>query len=235
MNLKKVFIILGLILAILICGIKYIDFLNKNAGGIQTIATVILVIITAVYAYFTYKMIELVKKQIVPDIEISDIVIGSPFLEKEISEMLKSGSIKENINFEILLSFVIFNKGVVNASIQKPTLIIKFAKENYEFKILPKTKKIETKRVEYKYFKSVETQIKDLGNSIYIQGGQIKKFEIIYRTYNLSGEFLKHLQKNFENMKYFIEYYDNLSRKHLVEIKDVRPKNEVLKERYKSI
>lgn len=40
----------------------YLEFLNENSGAIQAISTIILVVITSIYAYLTYSYVKLTKK-----------------------------------------------------------------------------------------------------------------------------------------------------------------------------
>ena len=80
-----------------------IDFLNMNTGAIQVVTTVILVFITAIYSYFTYRMARIMEKQVAADIQVSSIVLGSNFSEDWFKERL--GKQPEQINNDSSFQF----------------------------------------------------------------------------------------------------------------------------------
>jgi hypothetical protein len=140
---KKGFYFFSLLTLILIClSFWQRDFLNQNLGLAQTILSILLVVITGIYAYFNHQMAEAMHKQTIADIKISNKILKSIFLKDWFVNRKKDGSgqITENSCLEFTLFFDVFNKGVGCGSIEKPFLILKFKNTNFEYKIKPKTK-----------------------------------------------------------------------------------------------
>jgi len=219
-----------LILVLIAIAIYFIDFLNKNSGAIQTIFTMMLVIITGVYAYFNYKMTQLMSKQVVSEIEISNISLGSQFVESWFLERLKKQpeQINKDSFFEFELTFDVYNKSSGNGSIEKPVLILRFTNDDFEYKVSPITKDIDWEKrgetsqgVEY-YHETVT----DFGGTVFLQGGDRKKVELDYRIYKPTEEILNYIKKNLNSLEYFIEFHDNLNKKYCLKVTKVQPKKE---------
>ena len=69
--------------------IKIFEIIKFVTSAINENATIILAIITGVYAYFTYRMATIMKKQVIADIEVTNMVLGSNFSESWFLKRLK--------------------------------------------------------------------------------------------------------------------------------------------------
>ncbi|MDD5638559.1 MAG: hypothetical protein PHO28_01460 [Candidatus Pacebacteria bacterium] len=209
-----------------------IDFLDKNSGVIQTITTVVLVIITGIYAYFTQRMANLMAKQVISDIKISNVVLGTPFVENWFLERLKEhpGEIKEDSYFKFKLLFDVYNKSSSSGSIEKPVLILKFANDNFEHMVSPNTKESWSEKLEESgSMTTYRTVVNDFGGAIFLNGGEFQKIELKYTLYNFSQELLAHIKKNLKFLEYFIEYSDNLENKHQFKILKIKPERDTFR------
>lgn len=182
-------------------------FLKTNSGAIQAISTIVLVIITGIYAYFTYKMAKIMVRQVVADIKIFNKVCISGFLEK------RMGQINKDSYFKFKLLFDIRNKSAGSGSIDKPIIILKFNNDNFE--VFPTTKHIERKKIDATTF---EESTIDLGGTIFLRGGESQKIELEYELYDLDDDLLRHIRENFNSLKYYIKFTDNLGKNYLLKI-----------------
>lgn len=183
-----------------------IDFLNDYA-------TLILVVITGIYAYFTYKMAKIMAKQVIADIKIFNKVCISSFLEKQI-EQISKGSY-----FEFNLLFDIRNKSAGNGSIDKPILILKFINDNFEYKVFPITKYTEWKKVDAN---TTEGNTTDFGGTIFLRGGESQKIELKYTLYDFNDDLLKHIKENLNSLEYYIKFTNNLGKNYLLKINNIK-------------
>jgi len=203
-----------------------LNTLNINSGTIQGIATVILVIITGVYAYFTYKMTKIMTKQIIPEIKISDIILGSSFEDDWFLEELKKQpeQIGKNSCFKFKLLFNVYNKSSGNGSMEKPILILRFANNNFEYRMFPTTKESYDEKIEEQGpMTTYRTIVNDFGGAIFLRGGDFQKIELEYYIYDPPKELLTHIKENLESLEYFIEFHDNLYRKCLLKVQKIQP------------
>ena len=204
-----------------------IDFLNKNSGAIQAMTTVVLVIITGIYAYFTQKMANLMAKQVISEIKVSNVILGTPFVESHFLKKIEEqpNEIDKNSYFKFKLLFDVYNKSSGSGSIEKPTLILKFINDNFEYKIFPITKKpwsVEDSGPIINY-------VDDLGRVIFLKGGEFQKIELKYTLSNFSQELLKHIRENISFLEYYIEFCDNLENKHHLKVQKIQPEQDTFR------
>lgn len=204
---------------------NWIDFLNKNSGAIQSLTTIILVIVTAIYVYFTYQMSKTMAKQAVSDIVTSDQILGSSFVGDSFKERLKESTEKlEDSWFPFRLLFDVRNRSSGSGSIDKPTLLLKFSNDGFECRISPETKSRESRKIDASTSEIITT---DLGGTIFLLGGDSKKIELEYPFYKFDKSFIDHLKRDFGFLEYYMEFHDNLGKKHVIKICDIRGEREV--------
>jgi len=189
------------------------EFLNNYA-------TLILVIITGLYAFFTYRMARLMAKQVIANIQVSNIILKSDFAE----EWFRDKEVSKDSYFRFYLLFDVRNKNSGSGSIDKPTLILKLTNDDFEYEIPPTTKDIEWKKCDINTQQQIVT---DLGGTIFLRGGDSQKVELEYTLYNnLGDDLLKHIKENLDSLEYNIKFTDNLGKNYLVKIDDVRGRRE---------
>lgn len=232
-NWIKNFIIFLVSMVVLIIIIKFVyynvDFLNKNSGAIQIVVAVLLCIITAIYAFFTYRMTSIMKEQIISDIQISNVVVGTYFMESWFLERLKNTpeQIKNDSYLKFKLLFDVYNKSSGNGSIEKPILILKFNNDNFEYEILPITKEKHTEKVEERGGMTLyDETITDFGGAIFLRGGDFQKIELEYTLYDFTEELLNHIKQHLNFLEYFIRFSDNLNNSYLLKIQKIQPEKE---------
>ena len=196
-----------------------VRFLNEYA-------TLILVIITAIYAYFTYKMAKIMGKQVIADIRLSNITLGSIFLEKWLQDSLKQDSLKKHqskpngdYRCDFKLLFDVRNRASGSGCIDKPMLILKSA--GFQLSVPPITKSYSFGSTS---IPNVSTQEEiDLGGTIFLRGGESQKVELEYVSY-IKIETIKRI---IGSVEYWIKYTDNVDKDYLVKITEVKPTKEV--------
>jgi len=202
-----------------------IEFLNKYAN-------LLLVGVTAVYAYLTYRMVKIAKTQVVADIKVSSIVVKSCFNRGKISgkdkifiEEIKE---KENLDdeyFRFIVLFDIVNKSSGNGSINVPSLVIKFSGSNFEYEIHPITKRIESINTGNNFWSDEEIT---LDKTIYLRGGEYKKPEVDYvisrrqKDSKYFKEFIRHIREDSGGFKYYIKFKDNLGKGNFLKAQKIR-------------
>lgn len=173
----------------------------------------ILVMITAVYAFLTYRMVTLTKRQIVANIRISKAVVKSGLLSKR-NRRNKDIFLKEVVDKKIsdfkneLLTFHvsidIYNSSSGNGSIDQPKLLLKFSKNDFELELRNSNEEVGSRE------------------TIYMRGGDFEKRDLDYfLPYN--SRFLKILQQHPGQLEYYIKYKDNLNRQHIMKADKVEP------------
>ena len=198
------------------------DFLNDYA-------MLFLVIITGIYAYFTYKMAKLMAMQVIADIQVSNVILGSNFLENWFKERIEKQpeQIKKDSYFSFNLLFDVRNKSSGSGSIDKPILILKF-NNNFEYQILPTTKESWDEKLEENgSMTSYRTVVNDLGGTIFLRGGESKKIEIKYTLYNFGDDLLRHIKENLNTLEYYLKFSDNLEKNYLIKINNIKNEREV--------
>jgi len=229
---KLIFILFIFLILVVIIYIVYlnIDFLNNNLNAIQVITTILLAIITAVYAYFTQRMANLMAKQVISDIKISNIILGTQFIEEWFLERLKENpeEIREYSSFKFKLLFDVYNKSSASGSIEKPILILKFNNDNFEYKVFPSTKEHIYEHEGDNRF-SYNVKIKDLGGTILLNGGGFQKIELEYVLSDFSQELLVHIKESLNFLEYFIEFSDNLENRYKFKIEKIQPEKDTFR------
>jgi len=201
------------------------ELLKDMAKLLNNYATLILVVITALYAYFTYKMAKTMSRQVIADIQVSNIVLGSYFLEKWfIKELEKSPETIIHSSFRFNLLFDARNKSSGSGSIDKPILILRFTNDNFEYSIFPTTKHTEWEKIDDIMSKGITT---DFGGTIFLRGGESQKTELKYWLSDFGDDLTKHIKENFDSLEYYIKFNDNLGKEYLIKIEDIRPESEV--------
>ncbi len=205
-----------------------LNFLNLNSGAIQAISTIALVIITGVYALFTYKMAKIMAKQIIADIQVANIILGSNFAENWFKERLEKQPQQIGMDsfFEFNLLFDVRNKSSGSGSIDKPTLVLKFTNDGFECAIHPKTKSYSWHSVDGN--PSVQEQeVTDFGGTIFLRGGESQKIELEYMLHDFNDEVLKHIKENLNSLEYYLRFTDNLGKSYSLKINDIKGEREV--------
>lgn len=203
-----------------------IEIIKFVASAINDNATLILVIITGIYAYFTYRMAKIMAKQVIADIQVSNIVLGSNFVENWFKERLEKQpeQFSKDSFFKFNLLFDVRNRSSGNGSIDKPILVLRFSADGIEYEVSPTTKDIEWKKIDSNTSQQIVT---DLGGTIFLRGGDSHKIELEYTLHDFGDDLLKSVKENLNSLKYYIKFNDNLGKNYLLEIKNIRGEREV--------
>jgi len=200
----------------------FINLLNQNLGLIQTISTIILVVITTWYAISTKRMANIMRDQITAKIVIENPSIGSQFIEKWILER----SFDKESFLHIIAVFDIRNEGNASGSLYKPHLEISLPSINLSFKMSPRTKSYET----YNYqssgaMTSHDTRTINHGASVFLQGGGSDKIELEYYFSINTDDMLRFVNEAKQN-PFAIEYHlitkDNFGKKYKIKVSDIQ-------------
>lgn len=214
-------------------------------GYINNYANLILVIITAIYAFLTYRMVSIMKSQVVAKIKISNIILGSCLLrEKEsgesdnfLNKIIKTpiDTIIGSIDLHFVLFFEIRNGSSGSGSIDKPQLVLKYMNQyikswhDVEYVINPIT-------TEQEYVRSYNTggssineyKNKDLGKTLFLKGGDSEKIKLEYLIHPISiknkdsfSGLLALFKDNPFRLKYYIRYKDNLGKSYEIEADNI--------------
>ena len=200
---------------------EIINFLNQNAGAIQGISTVILVIVTIWYAFSTKRMSDLMKSQITSKILIEKISIGTSVLEEY---FLKEKNNK-NSSLTFKMIFDVRNEGNASGSIYKPSIVISLLEHKIDFIINPKTKDYEIYNHKNNgYMSSYDTRTINHGSAIFLQGGESNRIELEYE-FNINTDekldFINEIQKNPTLLKYHLLTTDNLGNEYKLKVNDI--------------
>lgn len=205
-----------------------IEIIKFVTSAINDNATLILVIITGIYAYFTYRMAKIMAKQVVADIQVSNLVLGSNFIESWFKERLEKQPQQIGMDsfFEFNLLFDVRNKSSGSGSIDKPTLVLKFTNDGFEYTIHPKTKSYSWHSVDGNQ-NVREQEVTDFGGTIFLRGGESQKIELEYMLHDFNDEVLKHVKENLSSLEYHLKFTDNLGKNYSLKINDIRGEREV--------
>lgn len=200
-----------------------LSFLGKTLEFVNTYAMLILVIITGFYAWATYRMAKIMKGQVVPNIQISNIKVGTNIVEEYFQKSLKE---EKNIERIILkLSFNIANENAGAGSIEKPNLILRFKNHTveYEFEPLTKSNKFIRQNGPFAEYDEINS-----GKTIFLKGGDSQNIELKYPTSRDLEKDKKIIEKLKEGdlLEYSIKYKDNFRKKHRIKIKDIGPERD---------
>ena len=198
------------------------DIIRVGIDSLNYYATLILVIVTIIYARSTHKMEKLMATQVIADIQVSNIVLESAFIKNQFKK-----KIEEQPYFNFNLLFDVRNKNAGSGSIDKPILLLKFKNNNSECSILPTTKEFWDERLEESSSMVVCRMIEnDLGGTIFLRGGESKKEELKYRIYNSGDDLSKHI-KDYSVIEYYLKFSDNLGKNYVIKINDIKGEEEV--------
>ena len=195
--------------------------MRSVARFLNEYATLILVIITAIYAYFTYKMAKLMGKQVIADIRLSNMTLGSIFVEKWFQDFLKEDRSKgkDGYRCDFKLLFDVRNRASGSGCIDKPMLILKSA--GYQLSVPPITKSYS---FEPTPLPNVSTQEEiDLGGTIFLRGGESQKVELEY----VSHIEIETIKRIIGSVEYWIMYTDNVDKESVIKISEVKPREKV--------
>lgn len=193
--------------------------LNTFAPLINAITTIILVIITAIYAYFTYSMSKLMAAQVISDINVSNTILESPFLTESFLNKLTKHPEQINNQYRYYFFFLHFdvrNKSSGSGSIDKPTLILQFGNDN--FSLEPLTRFSRWEKTANSTFRTVN---KDLGGTIFLRGGDSKKERIQYMLPKSNEDLWSHIRNEVKEAKYHVVFGDNLGKTYTSSIDEI--------------
>lgn len=184
-------IIIVVIVFLLFKDFSLLSLLEEYGIVVQALSTVVLAIITLVYAFYTKEISEQTKKQIISDIKV-DIKKSEKGFSKNIH------LIEKDDYFTMDLILEIYNKNSASGSITIPELIFSF-----------KNKDILRLKGAIVY---------DTNNGvIFVRGGEIKRIDIFYKySFGQNSDWeeilstLKELKVGFEDLDYYFVYKNNL-------------------------
>ena len=207
---------------------QILEIVKAVANFVNEYATLILVIITGVYAFFTYKMAKIMAKQVIADIQVSNTVLGSNFAESWFKERLEKQpeQISKNSGFSFNLLFDVRNQSSGSGSIDKPTLVLKFTNDGFECTVLPKTKSYSWHSVDGNP-NVQEQEVTDFGGTVFLRGGESQKIELEYMLHDFNDEVLKHIKENLNSLEYYLKFNDNLGKSYSLKINDIKGEREV--------
>lgn len=174
-------------------------------------ANLILVVITAVYAYLTYETVKIMRRQTTANIRVAKVHLRvaaaakrDGFRPASFKDLIKRpyGSLKDvTFVFRMFVDFVNVSHG--SGAVDQPKLLIKFSKSNYEIEVRPTSERIGAGR-----------------RTLIVPGGGFEKIDLDYFV-AFNERFIEHLKKFSEEIQYFVLYRDNSGHKHAVRITEV--------------
>lgn len=196
------------------CFVSILYELNRNANLLLVVVTLVLVVITAWYAYYTSQMAATMAKQVIAEIEVFDVAIVSPSLG-EIRECIArsiSASPYEPCQMVLTVGLALRNKSCANGSIDKPVLKLSLSNTHGpELKIRPTTK-------ELRYDNDSRDRVTiDLGQTIQVSGGGMARVDIKYNVL-LSEGLARRYHTSITDLRYFLEYTDNVGQSYQVPV-----------------
>ena len=169
-------------------------------------------------------------KQVIADIRVSNVVLGSNFAENWFKERLEKQpeQVNKDSYFKFNLLLDVRNQSSGNGSIDKPSLVFKFNNDNFEYKIPPTTKDSWNEKLDERGgMTTYRTVVNDLGGTIFLRGGESQKVELEYSLYNFDDDLLKHIKENLSSLGYHLKFYDNLGKYYSIEINNIQGEREV--------
>lgn len=164
-----------------------------TSAAIQAGSTIVLVLITAFYAYQTYRTNQLVSKQVLPKITFKPTSLEIHLTPKDEFERLRENSgHSRSINFKLTCN--IHNISAIAGSISRPILIVSDREKEFSFRAKEKRH-------------AKETYSPDV---IYLQAGEKKMEESVYSDF-LDHENLDKYQNVYaenKSLSFYIEYED---------------------------
>jgi hypothetical protein len=178
---------------------------------INEYANLILVFITAIYAWFTYQSVNLMKRQVTANIRVSKVYLRVSVAAKR--DNFRITSLKELSNrpysslkdvtfvFRMFVDFVNVSYG--SGAVDQPNLLIKFPRSNFELKIRPTSERIGAGR-----------------RTLVVLGGGFEKMDMDYFI-AFNERFIEHLKKFYGEIEYYVSYRDNSGKRHAVRINEI--------------
>ncbi|MBF0555139.1 MAG: hypothetical protein HQK96_11390 [Nitrospirae bacterium] len=194
-----------------------IKLTNTYSAAIVAVATVVLVIITGIYAYFTRKMAKIMANQVIADIQVSNVVLSSVLSISDLGTRIVSDALEQrkkspdlyekNRYFDFRLSFDVTNRNSGSGSISNPRLELKYINDGSKYEIPPNTEgtiflrggELQEIIQEYKLSSNVERDLKDNDSVLY-----------------------KLLREDSPSFEYCIKYTNNLGKHYSLKINDIR-------------
>ncbi len=115
-------------------------------------------------------MAKIMAKQVIADIQVSNAILGSNFVESWFKERLEKQpeQVSKDSYFKFNLLFDVRNQSSGSGSIDKPTLFLRFTSDNFEYEVLPKTKDSWNEKLEERGgMTTYRTIVNDLGGIIF--------------------------------------------------------------------
>ncbi len=206
--------------------IALIEMLKQVADLLNEYANLLLAVITAIYAFFTYRMAKLMSQQTMSKIEVAKIIVGTPFLEDRFKRGLKDdNATKYPHTFKVIVHLT--NKGAGNGSIDKPSLVLLFANGQ---KVItpPKIKEYPHVMGPLSPLQAFSLEPEDLGGTIFLAGGDRQRHELTYQV-SIDEGMASLLKQDSDSIKYYAAFNDNLNKNHLTQITDIRPTEDLRK------
>ncbi|MDD5527571.1 MAG: hypothetical protein PHO56_01170 [Patescibacteria group bacterium] len=185
--------------------------MNEILEILNQYANLILVVITAIYAYMTFVTVKIMRRQVTADIRVAKIHLRvsaegkrDGFKISALKELIRRpyGSLKEiTFVFRMFADFVNVSYG--SGAIDQPKLLIKFQHSNFELEVRPTSERIGAAR-----------------RTVIIPGGGFEKIDLDYFV-AFNEKFLEQIKKNPNAIEYYVRYRDNSGRRHKVRIDDV--------------
>jgi hypothetical protein len=174
-------------------------------------ANLILVIITAIYAYATFETVKIMRRQVTANIRVAKIHLRvgvdckrDGFKVCAFKDLARRpfGALKElTFIFKMYADFVNISSG--SGAIDQPKLIIKFQNSNFDLEVRPTSERIGAAR-----------------RTIIIPGGGFEKIDLDYFV-AFNEKFLEQIKKNAAGIEYYVRYRDNSGTRHKIRINEI--------------
>jgi hypothetical protein len=174
-------------------------------------ANLILVIITAIYAYATFETVKIMRRQVTANIRIAKIHLrvmaegkrdGFKICAFKDLARRPYASLKDvTFVFRMFADFVNISSG--SGAIDQPKLVIKFQFSSFELEVRPTSERIGAAR-----------------RTIIIPGGGFEKIDLDYFV-AFNEKFLEQIKKNAAGIEYYVRYRDNSGTRHKIRINEI--------------
>ncbi|MDD4901921.1 MAG: hypothetical protein PHE24_02185 [Patescibacteria group bacterium] len=188
-----------------------LEVINKILESSNQYANLILVLITAVYAYMTYETVKIMRRQVTANIRIAKIHLRvsaegkrDGFKISAFKDLARRpyGALKDvTFIFRMFADFVNISYGA--GAVDQPKLLIKFDHSNFELEVRPTSERIGATR-----------------RTIVIPGNGFEKIDLDYFV-SFNARFLEHLKRFPDGIEYYVRYRDNSGHRHKVRIDEI--------------
>ncbi len=178
---------------------------------INEYANIILVVITAVYAWLTYQSVKIMRRQVTANVRIAKVYLRASVAAKR--DNFKISSLKDlakrpysslkDVTFVFRLFADFVNVSYGSGAIDQPKLLIKFPKSNFELRIRPTSERIGAGR-----------------RTLIVPGGGFEKIDLDYFV-AFNERFIEHLKRFSESIEYYVLYKDNSGKTHQVRVTEI--------------